>query len=174
MLVWYYKVMTEIHYDDNGYIMLGGIELPKLPGSINVAGHELVKKNEFHITLVGAKALAQLPQDVDASQLMKDAVLEFASQNDLADYEILDEYRLVERGERVTVAAMAQVACMDALYIFLNDKFGLTLPTQPAHVTIYSLDPSVGISINSAEQLANETRIITLPGLDSQRQTPRV
>lgn len=153
--------MTHITYADRGYIVLSDIELPGLPETVNVDGYDLKRKNEFHITLVGAKALTYLPQDGDAAQLMRDAVKEFAETHDITTYEVLDEYRLVRREDRVTIVALAKVAGMSALYDFLNEKFGTDLPTQPAHVTIYSLDPDVGISINSDEQLA-ETKIVSL------------
>lgn len=153
--------MTSISFADRGYIILN-TDLPALPKHIKIGQYELNKKDEFHITLVGAKALTHLSAGIDANEAMRDAVKEFADVHDLTHFEILNEFRLVKREERVTVIVMIRLEAINELYEFLNKKFAVNLPTQPPHITLYSLNPHVGISINSIEQLVNDAQVIEL------------
>lgn len=162
--------MSEILFADRGYTVLGNIKLKNLPKAIKVGSHSLVKKNELHITLVGAKALEYFPDDVDAAEEIKQAVTDFAKEHDLTQFELLDDYRLVKRGDRVTLAVMVILNNMDRLYEYLNERFDLELPIQPGHITLYSLDPEVGISINSYEQLEAETQKVDVPELADIKQ----
>jgi hypothetical protein len=163
--------MPQITYFDEGYIVLGGIEFLYLPEVISVDQYELYKKNEFHVTLVGAKASNSLPDAEDSKAIVRAAFDEFASTHDLTRFELTNEFRLLKREDRVTVVAMVNLHGMDQLYAFLNDKLGTALPVQPAHITIYSFNPAVGISLNSAEQVENESTIVEIPELQEALRT---
>jgi hypothetical protein len=154
--------MAIISYLDEGYIILSGIELPGLPDSISVDGYELQRKDEFHVTLVGGVASKSLPDSENSKATVKAAFDEFAKTHDLTQYELTDELRLLKRDDRVTVVVMVKLPGIDELYEYLNAKLGTSLPVQPTHITIYSLDPNVGISLNSLEQL-NETTVVDIP-----------
>lgn len=158
--------MSEYIFDPRGYILLSGIELPELPDAIEIDGYNLHKKREFHITLVGAKALEYLCDIPSPVEAMQSAFAEFVKTYDLTQFNIRQEYRLAKYKDRVTVVAMADIEGIDELFAHLNSTFQTNIPTQPTHVTLYSLDPATGIPINSANDLADYTQVVDVPELN--------
>ena len=167
-----FTMITDRHNYDDGYISLVNIDLLNLPESIDVDGYTLTRKNEFHISLVCLKQLDKLyTSDVlTAKKLeLKQAFLDFEKSHNLIEFELTSKYRLAKRGDKVTVVAMADVPNINELFDSLMNATGINIPTQPTHITIYTLQPEVGIGLTSSEQVENETLEIDLPVLSAVR-----
>ncbi|HPR09755.1 MAG TPA: hypothetical protein PLT04_04255 [Candidatus Saccharibacteria bacterium] len=163
-----FTMITPHHNHDNGYISLIIKDLAELPDTITVNGKTLTRKGEFHISLMALKNLVPLINESNIS-INEDDLVQFflETQKDvpLSNYELTGELRYVKRDERETVVAMVNVLGVEVLFDKLRDKFSLEIPTQPTHITIYTLQPEAGIGILSPEELDRDSQTITLPEL---------
>jgi hypothetical protein len=75
-----------------------------------------------------------------------------------------DEVRRVTHPQKPqlrTLIVMADCPGLDELYADLSRELGPELPLPPAHVTLYSTDPSAGIGIVSQAELAERAPPLT-------------
>lgn len=159
-------MITPRHDYSNGYIGLMNLDLGDLPATISVAGYDLLLKSEFHISLICAKKIAAIVNETEADKIeaeIVEAFKKFIATNPLADYEVAGEYRLVEHGERVTLIAMTNVPGIENFFAELEKKFETKLPLQPTHITLYTLQPEVGIGILSQEELEHNSTAVDAP-----------
>lgn len=146
------------------------IELAILSDEIDFEGHKLFIKDEFHITLLNAKYLAERidpeNREVIIRQILKEFE-DFTQTNSFEKYEISNEVRFVQTGEQRTIIVMAQVPNLEKLFRRLSQIFSSELPIQPAHVTLYRYPKDfVGIPINSRELLQEISRSVKILGLN--------
>lgn len=163
-----FNMITKNHNHDNGYISLVNLAIGNAPEKIKVQDYELVKKNEFHISIMALKHLAPMlnPDDVEqASEQLKQNFLEFIKEHNMSNYNLTGEYRLVKRDERVTLVAMARLENLDSFFEYLRLKHTIDFPTQPAHITMYTLQPEAGIGILSDDELQRDSIIVSIPEL---------
>lgn len=165
-----YTMITPSHNCDDGYIALANIELANVPKTITIDPYLLTRTSEFHVSLMALKHLAPMidpesPTEV-TTQLVDDFV-RFTKATPLTTLELTSEFRLVRRGERVSVVVMVEVPGIDALFDTLRIKYGPTLPTQPTHITLYTLQPNTGIGLFSFDEVARDTRVVMIPELNN-------
>lgn len=161
-------MITPYHNHDNGYVSLVLKDIGELPSEITVNEKTLLRKGEFHVSLMAIKNLLPLINAVDTNVTEDDLVrdfLEYQSSVELSDYTPTNEFRYVIRGERETVVGMVDVPNIEGLFEQLRGKYGVNLPTQPTHITLYTLQPEVGIGILSQDELAKDSKQINLPDL---------
>lgn len=161
-----FNMITTRHNFDAGYISLVNINLSRLPETIDIGRYTLLRKNEFHISLLCLKQLDEIldPDTVEAKkEVIKKTFLDFEKTHHLIDFELSGEYRLVKRGDRVTIVAMATVKYLEELFNEIRARTNLDFPTQPAHITIYTLQPEAGIGLTSQEQVEKESEKIDIP-----------
>lgn len=161
-------MITDKHNHDNGYISLINVNLRNVPEKIETDGYKLLKKGEFHVSIMALKNLAPMlnPENPEhASERLKQDFLEFVKNHKLADFRLTGEYRLVKRDERVTVVAMVELKNIDELFDYLRSKHGIDFPTQPTHITMYTLQPEAGIGILSQDELIDSSSVIDIPAL---------
>ena len=167
-----FTMITERHNYDDGYISLVNVNLKNLPDVIEFDNLKLLRKSEFHVSLV---CLKQLDDTLETDKLdvikteIKNVFLEYEKQHDLTNFALLNEYRLVKRGDRVTVIAMVDMPSIDGLFDAIRAKTKLNIPTQVMHSTIYTLQPDRGIGVTSLEQLKSDSWKINLPALSELR-----
>lgn len=161
-------MVSLIHSYGSGYLSFAGIELAGLPETVTVGGQELLRKGEFHISLACLKRLAPMvsvdePAEVEAEmvELFKD----YIDTEPLDDFELLPELRRAERDERVSLVVMTFVPGLVGYFDLLRHQYGVDFPDQPTHITLYTLQPEAGIGILSAEQVAADTRAVSVPEL---------
>lgn len=157
------NMITPHHDYSAGYIGLMNIEIGDIPETISIEGYELLRKSEFHISLICAKRIAALIDETNAAQIEAEIVevfMKFIETNELTDYEPTNEYRLVKRDERVTLVRMMVVPGLKDLFAVLGEKYGVKLPLQPTHITIYTLQPEAGIGILSQEELMHDSSVV--------------
>ena len=139
-----------------------------LPVSISLQKEKLLLKSEFHITLINAEEIAKLIDQDNASKIEAEIVTEFEDfirENPLEDYKILPIFRFVQRKERKTIVALAKVPNLVNFFERLKKKYQTNIPLQPTHVTMYTLQPEVGIGILSNEELERDSKLIEIKEL---------
>ncbi|MGE5309705.1 MAG: hypothetical protein ACM3JF_01335 [Sphaerimonospora mesophila] len=139
-----------------------------MPDKIVVNNYELLRKSEFHISIMAIKHLAPIlnPNNIaSASEQLKQDFIDFAATNDLITFTLTGQYRLVAHNERVTVVAMVNLQGVEELFHYLRQKHAIDLPIQPTHITLYTLQPETAIGILSEQQLEDNSVLVTLPEL---------
>lgn len=160
------NMISANHNYDNGYVCLVNLALADLPETVKINGYELFVKSEFHISLICVKRIAPIIGGVDRAELENEIVnffLDFIKSTPLIDYSFDNVYRLVRKDERAALVGMVNVPGIEKLFAGLEKKFGVTLPLQPTHITLYTLQPDAGIGILSEEQLEEISEIIEVP-----------
>ena len=163
-----FTMITPYHNHNNGYISLIIRDLVVSPNEITVGQKTLYRKSEFHVSLLALKNLLPLINAVDASVSEDDLVQDFLGYQrnfELSEYGLTSQLRYVMRAERETVVVMVDVPNLDGLFKELREKYRLNLPTQPTHVTLYTLQPEKGIGILSSGELERDSKPIEIPGL---------
>ena len=127
------------------------------PRQVNWHGVQLLKKSEFHVTLLHAKSHAGLSNI--SNQELASFFTTFVSKWPIALLSFTDDFRYVEEGEKKTLLVRCIVSHIEELFAALNRAFGTHLPVQPAHVTLYSLETTVGIHVNSEGAMARLERV---------------
>ena len=126
------------------------------------------KKGEFHVSIIALKNLAPMlnaENPEQASEQLKQDFLEFVKTHDVTDFRLTSEYRLVKRDERVTVVAMVELKNINELFDYLRSKHGVDFPTQPKHITMYTLQPETGIGILSQDELESSSSVVDISAL---------
>lgn len=163
-----HKMITPYHSNDYGYIFLIVKHLADLPAQIEVDGKTLFKKNELHVSLMALKHLVPLinigTNNVSEDDLIKD-FLKYQSTSDLSHFQPTNIFRYAKRDERESVVAMVDVPNLEGLFEMLRIKYGVDIPTQPTHITLYTLQPEIGIGILSQSELGRDSKQIDLPNL---------
>jgi hypothetical protein len=137
-----------------GHSLVVPLIIEGLPPEIRVLGRRWRRKREFHLTLVAARVIDGLAHD---PRPMWDTVAEVASGRRLGPIEALEEVRRVthpNRSELRTLIVMARCPGLEALYQDLARALETPLRPPPAHVTLYSTDPALGIGIVDERELA--------------------
>lgn len=141
----------------SGYLQLINLSLGKLPETIELEGEELIIKNEFHISLVWVGKLSEMVDKQNKEKIKKEMIEDFerfTEKYSLKDYELTKELRLVRKGSQKTIIVMAKVPHLKTFFDQLSLKYGLELPYQPTHITLYTLPTDkIGIGILSEEEL---------------------
>lgn len=161
-----FTMITPYHNHDNVYISLVIKDFVALPDEVIVGQKTLYRKSEFHISLMALKNLLPLINTVNADVNEADLVqdfLEYQSGIELSAYTLTNELRYVKRDERETVIAIVDVPNIDGLFERLREKYNVDVPTQPTHITLYTLQPEAGIGILSQEELERDSSPIELP-----------
>lgn len=152
--------ITESHTYDGGYISLPISAPSDLPPTIVFEDETYHIKNEFHISLVCVKRLSPMVAGVKAEEAEKKIVhlfKEYAKNHPLDSYVLTHETRLVAKGARRTIVVMAHVDGLYGLFKFINEQLGTNFDVQPAHVTLYTLQPGKGIGILNSSELRATT-----------------
>lgn len=164
-----YTMITSSHNCDDGYIALVNLELINLPETITIDTHLLTRTSEFHVSLMALKHLAPIidpDSPAEAMAQLVDDFVQFTKSTPLTTLELTSEFRLVRRADRVSVVVMVEVSGIDALFDALRTKYGPTLPMQPTHITLYTLQPNTGIGLFSTDEVARDTRVVMIPELN--------
>lgn len=141
-----------------GYIGLS-VEVNNLPEIVIVNSETLQKKSSFHVSLLCVKDILAKHNNILEQDIL-DAFCDFVQENDVSFTRYTGEFRLAQDGERKTLVALCEVANLGKLFQVLNKKLGITLPLQPTHVTLYTLQPEVGIGLNSHADLETKSALV--------------
>lgn len=158
----------------NSSILLSDILVPELPEEVTYEGRKLFVKDEFHITLVSARHLAEIinpdHQDLAVGKILQE-FNKFIKTTPLEEYVISKNLRFVQTDKEQTIIVMAEVPNLDSFFTRLSKKFSMELPKQQTHVTLYRYPKDfIGIPIPSREILENLSRTVEMPELSGRLQ----
>lgn len=120
-------------------------------------GERFFLKDEFHISLLCVKNILNEHLEINEERILK-AFCEFENKNkSLSFYALSGELRLVKKGERKSIIALCQVSFLEEFFIFLRERLGIQIDTQPTHITLYTLQKNKGIGVNNQQDLENLT-----------------
>lgn len=141
------------------------VSLLDLPEKIEVEGHTLALRNDFHITLVAVGKVIEKHQVTIPDFLEKIVAdfCEFVQKNPVDLLRFRDEFRFVSQNERRTVVVMCDVVNIDQFFDLLNVRYNLKLQHPPTHVTLYTLQPDVGIFMTDSDDMTHLSKVIPSP-----------
>lgn len=164
------EILSDRHKYWESYIAYANIKLSGLPLALSIKGHKLLKKEEFHVSLINAIGIANLinPQSVDEIEL--EIIKEFKNflkKNKLDKFSLLNKFRFVQKDIKKTVIVMCEIPGAEKFFTLLSKKYKKVLPLQPFHITLYTLKDGGGIGILSNEELAKFSVPIDIPELQN-------
>jgi hypothetical protein len=145
-----------------GYIALP-VEVGVLPETVVIEGETLQRKTSFHVSLLCVKEI--LEKKPDAEQHILDTFCAYVADNDISFAGYTGEFRFAQNEERKTLIALCNVTKIADFSRALGEKLGLSLPIQPTHITLYTLQPDMGIGLNSPEDMAQKSIMVEVPAV---------
>jgi len=143
-----------------GYITLP-IEINDLPESILIGGETLYKKPSFHVSLLCVKDIIEKYGDMEEKIL--NFFCSFVGNNDISFVRYLGEFRFAKNEERKTVVALCEISNLKELSESLGRELGVEIPPQPTHITLYTLQPDVGIGLNNPTTMEEKSAPVQVP-----------
>jgi hypothetical protein len=172
--------MTELNLPEpygyeNTYIHLM-VPMPEgLPSSIVIKGHKLLLKSEFHISLIKTAFAAELIDKTRMEEIQDEIYtlfIDFISKQPLNTFYSDNQFRFVELDIRKTLVGLVNVPHLTEFFDELRAKFGVDIPNQPTHITMYTLQPEKGIGILSEQQLEEASQSVEVPELAALKLAP--
>ncbi len=145
---------------NKGYIALWLQNYP-LPQTLEIDGCTLLKKDHFHVSLLCVKNILAVKPDIE-----DEILVHFCNfiQNNIIKFEgFTNEFRLAKDAERKSVVALCRVSNLHKFAEYLTEKIGIKVAPQPAHVTIYTLQPNISIGLNSTDDMEKKSIPIEVP-----------
>lgn len=138
------------------------------PATVEWKGDILLKKDNFHVTICRGENIftaAGLNLEEGEEKLLS-FFNSFVEKRPITLLSFLDDFRYAvdEERDRKTVVIRCTVSNLSEFFLELNSSFGINLPVQPAHVTLYTLQKNLGIHIPS-EEVMNAFPVVGLPVL---------
>lgn len=143
-----------------GYIAMP-IEIGGLPNVVSIEGEKLMLKSSFHISLLCVDDVVE-QFNVEEESIVK-IFSEFAKDNKIELLVYTGEFRFAEVNERKTLVALCEVSNLKQFFDVLNRELNIEVPVQPAHATVYTLQPDAGIGLNSAKMMENLSKLVEVP-----------
>lgn len=147
---------------DKGYIYMPIKIADTLPKSIEVEGNTLILKSSFHASLLCVKNILA-EQNKELEQKIIESFCKFASENDISFVKFTGEFRFSEFEERKTILARCEISNLEKFSNQLSKELNIEIPTQPTHITLYTLQSDLGIGLNSFTELEEKSRVIDIP-----------
>lgn len=127
--------------------------LAHLPGTVDAAGTTLLKKTEFHISLVRVPEVARSLRKPEAWVVSRFA--EHAAKGAIdGSFRFTGELRLAEAGERKSVVALCAVPGLPEFFDALSEEAGEGVLPQPTHLTLYTRQENMGIHLSTQDAMA--------------------
>ena len=146
---------------NKGYICLP-IEIAPLPKTIDVDGNILNLKSTFHVSLLCIKNILEKNNRENLEQLIIEKFCSFISKNEISFLKFNGEFRFAQFKERKTIIARCEVSHLVEFINFLSKELSIEIPLPPTHVTLFTLQPDMGIGLNSYEELGVKSKIIDI------------
>jgi hypothetical protein len=167
---------TKYMYGKKSYIIM---PLPffDLPETLDVEGYTLLRKSSFHVSLLYVKDLVSIyevsksnvvgsadSKNGNIEQSILDCFCRSVKSTDIDFVKFTGEFRLAKDGERVTLVALCEVSGLKELSESFKRDLNIEIPEQPTHVTLYTLQPDIGIGLNSPEAMSSKSVRVEVVG----------
>jgi ribonuclease BN (tRNA processing enzyme) len=170
--LWSTKIIMEKKFvcENKKYVLeWENISLPAslkdLPPEIEVEGHRLLLKSVFHASLICIGKIIEKYNVLipDFENIVIKDFCDFTKNHDISITGYRNEFRFVTQDEKRSVIIMVNVSNLDNFFALLNRKYDLKVEVQPAHVTLYTLQPDIGIYLTSSGDMEKLTKVIKNP-----------
>jgi hypothetical protein len=149
-----------------------------LPPHLLLGGIDYIAKPELHCSLIAIKKLVprlaeheHLTEEVAEEKALTAAISALAqTRPTFKAYQPNVRIASQPGRDRQTVIIMAEVTNIEQTFSLLGKALDLEIPTQPTHVTIYTLENGLPIGVTSPSELAEITRALTASETDQLRQ----
>jgi len=136
---------------NKGYLMLP-VEIEGLAKGLSFAGHSLVLKTSFHVSLLCIKNLPSTQGQAIEKKILN--LLDLYLENHSISFSgFTGEIREVkdEKDGRYSLVAMVHVRGLKEFFDLLRKDMFLEVDDQPTHITLYTLGLNKGIGVNNAK-----------------------
>ena len=143
------------HIYAEGNILLYDLQLANVPESYEIGGEVLPRQPEFHITLVDGQELSQLiaPDDIASVQArIRELFIAYESTHHVDQYSFTNRHFVIDKSPRKSLVVECAVPHLDGFFDVLEQEFGVSLPWQWPHVTLFARE-NEGIGVWSREVL---------------------
>jgi len=169
--------MPEVFSKDGQEYQIGGpnndsiglvVQINSLPEELAIDGYHLVRKPNFHVTLLPVGNLVSrykinIPNAFDT---VLQHFKKFLDQYPIRLDNFTNEFRLASQNDLRTIVAMCTIENVGHFYDSLNSKFGLNLEVPPTHVTLYTLNGGPGIFLIDSTDIKQLTKKIENLGIN--------
>jgi hypothetical protein len=145
-----------------GYLCLSlpAAAFAQLPEHIEISGTVLRKKKEFHVTVMSLKSViplvAEAAEHMSLEEVQERILGVFVSilvKHPITFAKWQDDFRIAESDFRMSLLVRCTAINLDYFFAECEKVFGIAIPRQPAHVTLYTLQPDAGIGVDSESQM---------------------
>lgn len=158
-------------YHPEGYLwlVLPIKDFDALPENVEFEEKVFLKKDEFHVTVINARAAAKeissiLNKSVTSiEEEIQKLLREYLNDNQIKFESLENDVRLAVSDERESLAIKCRVSGIEGFFDFLQERYDILFATQPTHISIYTLTGKA-VGINTEEQMESYERV-DLPDL---------
>lgn len=151
---------------EGGYV---GLKLPSLQISpeIEIDGEKLAAKPEFHMSIFSVKKYAPILAEklgITLEEAEEKIITEsnrLLIKKPISISEFKDEIRIAEERDKKTLIIMCGTNETEDFFVGMRKTLDLEIPVQPFHVTLYTRPNGPGIGLVSAQEVAEQTRLLT-------------
>jgi HD domain len=157
----------------DGMSLVVPVIIAGLPEEIEVLGRRWQRKREFHVTAASADVIERAGGGRDDTW---DRVTRAASGRSIGRIRAREEIRRVRHPDRPdleTLVVMVDAPGLADLHRSLSETLDADLHPPPAHVTVYSTDPTAGIGIDDEQQLGERAPALSADEQDEVRRAMR-
>lgn len=135
------------------------------PEKIEFEGLQLFRKSTFHVSLVCIGKIQEKYQisDPEFVRHVLDYFCEYTQSSRVSFDGFRDEYWFASEGNRRSIIRMCDVQNLQGFFDVLNSKYNVEIEYPPTHVTLFTLQPEMGIFLTDKNDLARLARPISNP-----------
>ena len=141
------------------------VSLSGLPSTIEVEGYTLFLKTSFHVSLVCIGKIAE-KNGIQDSKFVNKVVADFCDfikHTSIEFQSYKNEFRFATQAKERSVVVMCNISNLDRFFDYVHLKYGLSVEYPPTHVTLYTLQPGIGIFLTDSEDIESITKLIPEP-----------
>lgn len=154
-------------YHPLGYLwfVLPTAGFTNLPETVDVGGYSLAKKSEFHVTVINARKIAREiakgdPVETERMERELQTLLsEYLRDHRIEFVRFEEDLRLATAGGLVSIAARCVMNGVEGYFDMIRQRYGIVVPSQPTHVSIYTLPGTGAVGIDSKEEMEHFTKV---------------
>ena len=132
------------------------VTIENLPETVIVNGTILHRKSSFHVSLLCVKDIVA-GNGIEIEQKLLNVFCSFVGEHNISLVSYLDEFRFAEDAERKTLVVRCTINGLKEFFSYIESSLGIVVLSQPTHVTLYTLQPNIGIGLNSLEAMESKS-----------------
>lgn len=135
------------------------------PEVLKFEGLTLYRKSSFHVSLVCIGKIQEKYQisDPEFVRHVVDDFCEYTQSTKVTFDGFRDEYWFASEDQLRSIVRMCDVSSLMGFYSLLNSKYNVEIEYPPTHVTLYTLQPDIGIFLTDKDDLRRLARSVSNP-----------